>query len=247
MRVALLILLALSSARAEVSTSAAFDAGLAAYQAEQWDLAIEQWQSVIATGKSSGSLEYNLGNAYFRKEDFPRAIVHYERALRLMPDDKDVEHNLLLANRGIVDQITPLPQLGVIRFAGKLRDQVSPEALMRIAVLLNLLLVVSILLQRYGAGVLRRWSARLSLAFGLLLVISTAWYFWRNSAFNEKYGIVMTERADVNSGPTAEATQLFSLHEGTKVKLGEALSDWVAVELSDGRKGWLQRGLVEEI
>ncbi len=48
----------------------------------------------LATKNTDSDVFYNLGNAYYRMNDFPRAILNYERALKQNPGNKDAAYNL---------------------------------------------------------------------------------------------------------------------------------------------------------
>ena len=50
-------------------------------------------------------LYYNLGNAYYRQDELAKAIINYERALRLKPYYKDARYNLRFAQSRIIDNI----------------------------------------------------------------------------------------------------------------------------------------------
>ncbi len=83
-----------------------YNAGAAAYRANKFDLAIQEFQA--ATGSGEVDLQqqsfYNLGNAEFRLGQgtsdmqertavWEQAVQHYEAALKLNPNDKDAEFN----------------------------------------------------------------------------------------------------------------------------------------------------------
>lgn len=247
MRSVIVLLFNLFTAFGVALGNASFDAGLAAYQDGKWEAAIQHWQRIVDSGESSGALEYNLGNAHFRLGNLPQAILHYERALRYQPFDRDTQHNLILANRGIIDQITPLPRLGIWHYADRIRDALSPGWLLNALLILNL--VTAVLFGGYllGSGSLRAWSLRGAITALVLLGVGGAWYAWRSSAVTVAQAIVMAEKVDIYSSPSEVSTPLFALHEGTKVTLGEKLSSWVEVVLADGRKGWMPREYAEKI
>lgn len=56
------------------------------------------------------SAHYNLGNTYFRTEDYPNAIKSYENALSINPNDMDTKYNLELARKMLKDQMQPQQQ-----------------------------------------------------------------------------------------------------------------------------------------
>jgi SH3-like domain-containing protein len=52
----------------------------------------------------------------------------------------------------------------------------------------------------------------------------------------------------VKSSPSSDnSTDLFILHEGTKVKVIESSGAWTNVALSDGRQGWMKTTDIEII
>src|SRR5207253_6786447 len=69
----------------------------ALYGEERWAEAAAEYERVLAAGWESGSLYFNLGNAWFRAGDIGRAVLDYERARRLLPRDPDLHANLSYA------------------------------------------------------------------------------------------------------------------------------------------------------
>jgi tetratricopeptide (TPR) repeat protein len=77
--------------------------------------AIEDYLKVLGNGYESPELYFNLGNAYFKANDLASAILYYEKAKKLKPNDPDVNFNLHIANSRIVDKIDPVPQMGLVK------------------------------------------------------------------------------------------------------------------------------------
>ena len=71
--------------------------GDSAYAADNFVLARELYTEAMKTGGSSAVLFYNLGNAYYRQGNLGKAIVNYERALKLDPTNADARENLALS------------------------------------------------------------------------------------------------------------------------------------------------------
>jgi SH3-like domain-containing protein len=51
----------------------------------------------------------------------------------------------------------------------------------------------------------------------------------------------------VKSSPDRSATDLFVLHEGTKVRIVAEFDEWIEVVIADGKKGWTEKRHVENI
>jgi len=60
-------------------------------------------------------------------------------------------------------------------------------------------------------------------------------------------GIVMVSSATVKSSPDAGSSDLFVLHEGTKVKIEDAIGNWVEIRIANGNKGWIEFSNLEII
>ena len=85
-----------------------FDEGNRRYREGDYAGAVELYGRILESGVESGELHYNLGNAWFRLGELGPAILHYERARRIMPRDDDLGTNLELARSLTVDQVTPV-------------------------------------------------------------------------------------------------------------------------------------------
>ena len=60
--------------------------------------------------------------------------------------------------------------------------------------------------------------------------------------------IVLKPVSSVKSAPSGDsAKDVFTLHEGTKVKVVDNVGGWSNVELADGRQGWLPSSDIEII
>ncbi|MDR1585512.1 MAG: SH3 domain-containing protein [Prevotellaceae bacterium] len=51
----------------------------------------------------------------------------------------------------------------------------------------------------------------------------------------------------VKSSPDKRGTDLFQLHEGTKVTVKSVLGEWSEVEVGNGNIGWLESAGIEKI
>ena len=83
----------------------------------------------------------------------------------------------------------------------------------------------------------------------LLFVLSNifAWQQKQNLLFR-KGAIVMTPTISVKSTPASNGTDLFILHEGTKVVITDSsMKDWREIRIADGKEGWIESKHLEEI
>lgn len=64
---------------------------------------------------------------------------------------------------------------------------------------------------------------------------------------NRSYAIVFAPTVTVKSSPDASGTDLFVLHEGTRVSVKSKLGDWSEIALEDGNVGWMPTKDIEII
>jgi tetratricopeptide (TPR) repeat protein len=237
-----LIILLLSIVNAFADNTALYNEANELYKKAEYQAAIEKYELVLKSNFVSGELYYNLGNAYFKTNQIPMAILCYERAKKLMPGDEDVAFNLSIANLKIVDKIEVMPRLFFYRWIDSLMNLFSFEGWAIVGIISIVLAMLFFVLFRIteAPGV-----RKLFFYSGLILVIFTLKAFWianvqYNAATGENTAIIFTPTVNVKSSPVANGTNLFVLHEGTKVELLDKVGEWSKIKLSDGNQGWVE-------
>jgi tetratricopeptide (TPR) repeat protein len=84
------------------------------YKASKFDTAAADYEKILSQGYRTAEVYYNLGNCYYKLNNLNKAIINYERALKLAPQDEDIQHNLAIANTKVVDKIQPVPTLAIL-------------------------------------------------------------------------------------------------------------------------------------
>ena len=108
-------------------------------------------------------------------------------------------------------------------------------------VLLALTLALALLFILGATAAGRRAGFFTGIVTLLLAVASLSFSLWqKNDYMSADDAIVMRPVTSVKSSPSSEAsTDLFILHEGTKVRILDNVGNWYNVELADGRQGWI--------
>lgn len=248
--IAALLMLVPSFGVSAADADSLWNAGTEAYAAGRWDGAVNAWNAVREMGLESPELYYNLGNAFFKNGDIAHAILNYERALKLDPSYSDAKFNLEFAQASVQDKIEEVPELFIKTLAGKICWLMSSDgwaalSLIFLAAFLAMLLVF--LLGRSTA--IRKAGFFAGIALLLCVVFSSAFAFWQKSDYKaEDTAIVTRAVCSVKSSPGSDsATNLFVLHEGTKVWILDSVGEWDNIELADGRQGWLKASDIEGI
>ena len=208
------------------------------------------YEALLKGNGPDADLYYNLGNACFKTDDLPHALLNYERALRLNPADADVKANLAFARTQITDKQTPASEMFFITW-WKAAATVLPFAAYALIALvafwvLLVALACTIFLHRDR---LRRIALRLAFICLLCCLLSNLLLLTQRQLLRRHdAAIVMEPVLTVKSSPDAQSTDLFILHEGTRVRLLDTtMSQWMEVRLEDGKQGWIPRTAVEII
>lgn len=244
------LLLIMTCLLAFVSVSAQTKAEAdSAYAQEHYDQAITLYNKLLESGVSA-SVYYNLGNAYYRSGDMAHAILSYERAYLLEPGDKDIRFNLQLARTKTVDKITPESEMFFVTWFHQLVDLRSADQWGRAVIVCFALFVVSVLLYFFLDRLLWRKIGFVVAVCTLVLAVffHVFAYQQQQKLIQRIHAIVMSSSLTVKSTPSASGTDLFVLHEGTKVQItDDTMKDWKEIRLADGKVGWVPVKTIERI
>jgi tetratricopeptide (TPR) repeat protein len=226
-----------------------FRQGADYYTAGAYEKALEQWIDLYNTGYRSADLEYNIGNAYFKINNVPGAILFYERAHLHRPADEDINYNLQIARTLAVDSFEDIPEIFLIKWYNflALLQTTNNWAKTSLVSFIFCLLLLSLYFysSKYKMKVIGFWLALLLMVISLT---SLAFSF-RNRALvlNNRDAIIFSPLVNGKSSPDDSGTDLFVLHEGTKVTVEDEVGEWYEIRLSDGNKGWIPSNSLEKI
>ena len=232
-----------------LSSTARWERAQSAYVEGNYELAAEEYRAIVDGGEYSLKLYYNLGNAYFKLGDMGRAILFYNRALRLAPSNEDVRHNLALAESQIKDRITAVPEFFVKTWVRALRNAMSCTAWSVLSLLTAAAFLAMLLLFLLASPiVVRKVGFYGGVAMLLLFICTTSFAVAsRNDILSREGAVVLSSAISVKSSPDRSATDLFVLHEGTKLRILAEVDGWYEVVIADGKKGWIESHTVEQI
>ena len=219
------------------------------YAAGNYSEAAQAYENIISQYGVAPELYYNLGNAYYKMNETGKSVLNYERALRLRPGYKNAEINLEFAQARVVDNVVPAPSFFIKRWISDLMKLLSSNQWFWIAAISFIVTLVFILLFVYsGTYYMRRVSFYTAAVTGVIVVISLLFSGIRkNQMLNHDSAVIMTGSVTVKSSPDKSGTDLYQLHEGTKVDVKSKLGDWTEIVLSNGNPGWVMNNSIEEI
>jgi tetratricopeptide (TPR) repeat protein len=219
----------------------AFISALEAYKRGDFQQAVRQWEALADGGIVNGRLYYNLGNAYLKNNDLGRALLWYERALKLIPGDPDLRFNYEYARSLTRDAQEEGPSAWA-RILFFWKYQLSAGTLKILALGCNLVfwMLFSAWRLTHRNGLRRMaWVAGLP-ALVLALTVTATYY---EEAYLRQ-GIVLPEQVAVRSGLETTSTELFSLHAGARVRVVKDYNQHYQVHFSEDKIGWIDKDAV---
>ncbi|MBP1657226.1 MAG: hypothetical protein H6Q31_1827 [Bacteroidetes bacterium] len=226
-----------------------YQQGNALYQQGRYPEAAAAYEEIIRGGYTGGEVTFNLANAYYKQGNMGKAILNYERALRFLPADDDVRHNLQLANLQIVDKIEPAPRLFLWDIWDDIKGAFSLDGITWLCYLLFLIVLAAltaVILARTYA--LRKAGLLSAIVSGVMFLLSVSILIGKATDANRAdEAIVTTAIVTVKNSPDRQSSDAFVLHAGVKVRITESIGEWVRIRLADGKVGWVELGVAEKI
>jgi len=200
------------------------------------------FEKVAAQYGTSDKLYYNLGNAYYKSKDLPSAILNYERALKLNPSDRDTRFNLEMCQARITDKIEPIGMFMFTRWSKSLEKSFNSNSWGYISILFFLILISSLFLYFFTRVSLLKKISFFSGIVALCISILSLVYAGEQheNIVNSDQAILFSPTVTIKSSPDQSGTDIFVLHEGSKVTILSTLGTWSEIELIDGNIGWLE-------
>ena len=223
-----------------------FDDANTAYTEGRYDEAAALYEALLDE-QPDAQVYYNLGNTRYKQGELAQAILCYERALRLRPNYPDAKYNLEFAQSRITDNI-PEQDFFVSSWARTVRNSLSEFSWLVLSICLFVLMLVALILFLLGRTVWLRKSAFhvawLALLFSIIAGLNTASLHRRDTLRNE--AIITQGIVNAKSAPDRSGTDLFTVHEGTKVTIRETIGEWANIRVGSNQ-GWIRLQCLERI
>lgn len=220
-----------------------------AFAENKYNQAIDDYKKVVEMGFESPGLYYSLGNACYRVNNFPAAILYYEKSLKLEPGNEDLAFNLKVARSKIVDKIAPLPQPFYERV------WLNAQKLFTIdgwAVLIIILVTLVLCCAALFLITTKQWVRKTVFWLGFLILVGClsssmiSAMAYRN-AISRQEAIIFDPSVAAKSSPEENSTDIFVLHEGTKVEIQDQIGEWYEIRIADGNSGWVKSKVLQKI
>lgn len=199
-------------------------------------------------GVENGKLYYNMGNIYFRLGDIGPAILYYRKAQALMPNDGNLIHNLNFARSRRIDTIEEKETSKILKtvffwhydFPAKTRLILFScfFGLIWLFACLNLFIKRS------------RWIWGMAVSVFIACLFAGSLAAGKAAQTRNPAGVIFAREVIARKGDSDSYQPSFKepLHAGTEFLLLEKRLGWYHIELTDGRRSWVQAkeaGIIE--
>jgi len=217
---------------------------ISAYEAGRFAASAAKFAHLASRGIENGKLYYNAGNAFLKAGDTGRAILWYERARMRMPHDPDLRFNLANAKTFVKDksESSGFDVTGMLFFW---KNYLPPWLMIWTAIGLSVAFALY-------AGMRNRKKKRVftvaGFVFFMAMILSgiTVCYDYYEKD-NGRFAVILSTEASIHSGLSPEATTLFVLHAGTRVRVEEKRDGYLKIIFSRDKIGWVSSADAEII
>ena len=214
-----------------------FEKANKAYNKSDYTSAITLYDSILTTGLESSELYYNLGNCHYKSQNWANAIWHYEKSLKLEKNDKTIQ-NLEITNLKIIDRIEEIPQLFYKKWWSSFISIFNTFSWQLISILIIWLALIIKILSQFTNY---KKDHFLSILYSLVIISVFTTFSSYQSKITKKEAIIFTSSIVVNSAPTSNSTNLFSLHSGSKIEILDTIGEWINIKITNGNSGWIKK------
>ncbi|WP_299054449.1 tetratricopeptide repeat protein [uncultured Polaribacter sp.] len=219
------------------------------YKNGDYKNAIEAYKNIASKELVSSELFYNLGNAYYKINKVGPAIYYYEKGLKLNPLQEDIKNNLVFAKRLALDNIEALPKTIFQKININYLQKLSYNQWAIVVVVVSFFTSLLFLLFYFASSPAKKRGYFTFSILSLLLLLTTVSITYNQYGFskNNIEAIVFSTKTEVRNAPTLNAEEVFTLHEGAKVFVLDAIDNWKKIKLADGKVGWIIADEIKEI
>jgi tetratricopeptide (TPR) repeat protein len=219
------------------------------YKNGQYTKAAQLYSNIEKSGLESDDLFFNLGNSYYKLNKVAPSIYYYEKALKLNPLHQDASNNLTFAKRMTIDIIEDLPKTFLQRFSLNVIQKLTYNTWAILAVTASFLAAVLFLLYYFSATPKSKIFYFNITIFAVFVMAITVIFAYSNyeTTQNSSNAIIFSAKSEIKNSPSLDGETVFELHEGTKVTILDALSNWKKIKLADGKIGWVNASDIKEI
>ena len=222
----------------------------ALYEQDKFAEAASIYETLLKTEGVAAEVYYNLGNCYYKMDEIPLAVLNYERAYLLEPGDEDIRANLALARGKTIDKVVPPSEMFFVTWWRDLTHCMSIQVWTTLGIVAFILMLIGVLVYMFVTPITIR-KVGVYGAMGLLVIVLVANLAALSQHLDQTHrntAIILSPALTVKSSPSHTSTDLFLIHEGSKVLILDAsMAEWMEIKFEEGKQGWVPAKSLEII
>lgn len=219
------------------------------FKSQKYSEALEIYHNIEKSGLPNSELFFNIGNTYYRLEDWGNAILYFEKAKKLSPSDDDIQFNLKMANLKIIDKFNENERVTLFDYYINAINVFHSNTWVYLSILsFTLLLIFAYQVIYSKSESAKRFSFLISLISLFIFVVLTV-FAYSTYTYNTSntYAIMTDSNSMIKNAPDSNSQDLIMIHNGTKLQIIELNDNWAKVKLPDGNVGWIDKSTIKEI
>jgi hypothetical protein len=239
------IMLMIASGASAQDVRSNFKAANKYYLSKQYEEAEKLYLLVIRKDRKNVNALYNLGNTCFHLKKYPEALLYYEKAKKLNPEDKAIQQNIAITTNKLLSKIEFSKEFFVTKWVKSKvtsRSSASWAIWMLVCLWSGVLLFVAYL--RTTKSTYRKIG---SIALLLAAVFSVFTYRTYRNEQQQNFAIIMLENAYMKKAPVESMNAAAALPAGLKVEILDSDKNWYKIRQPNGKTGWIEKSWLELI
>lgn len=211
------------------------------YAAGDFKAAIADYEELVRSGEGTPNVFYNLGNAYFRQNNFGHAVLNYERALALEPNHPEAQANLRVArDEARALELIPGRWERVLALANENQSAVTGA----ISFWIGLFSIAAFFFSRRRSGAAIALSV---LSLSIFAIAILAIYQLSHGKNGRGLAIVTGENVEARLATADNANRVLTLPAGSEIKIVSQRGDWIYAALPNNLRGWMPTNSAEQV
>ena len=191
--------------------------------------ASDQYEELIRSDYVNGQVYYNLANAYYRQGKAGKAMLFYNKAIKLIPRNSNLQENMTLVKTEFKDKeiLRNVPRIVKTIFFWYFLFNINETTVLVLS--LYIVFMVSILVFIFFKYQVLK---PIYIGFGIAMIVTGITLGIK--IYNEEVklrGIVISQECSVRYGPGDEYEPKFLIHEGAEFVVKEENNEWYKVHV----------------
>ena len=211
------------------------------FDKKEYDKALTIWYGMIESGKTSAGIFFNIGLAESQLHNTPKAMLGFEKALRLKPTNDAIQLAISEERKKIQDATIPVEPFFLNEWYKALVTCLRPGYWSFLGLCLIGMVILNLVSEnkktKTEARHLHRYQIPL-IVLGALFVL-TGWLSYRE-IYRENEAIIATS-CEVRQAPASDSPETRTLYPGEKILMTDSIGEWYHVQLLNLDAGWIKK------